>query len=701
LLSLPGRPPEGIAMAGLNENHKRKILSTLRYADKLLGDSLHVLAPSSRSLFSRYVDDILPAQYHWVEDYAEKIREQMGRLLERFEIERRPPTTLSSWTLRTNLITLDIALEDIYPEQMRGYGEVDAAAAGDLSWSIQEIRRLVSQLQAFLSEARDAEGRLRTRVLTESSLGRLVDRIGQIIARHGLVEFLPSLNSIVRKIESHRYEVAVFGRVSSGKSSLINRLLEIELLPVGTTPITAVPIHIIAGSEPRLRVSFLDRQQELPVDRLPEFATEQGNPANIKRVVGLEVAVPAKRLQEGVAFVDTPGIASLATTGTQLSYAYLPDSDLGLVLVDGHSAVGREDLDLLRSLHAAGIPSKVLISKCDLLSRPDIDRILAYTRGVIAEHLGISQEVIPISSVESWASTVDHWFENTLSPLLKKSRESLEVSLDRKAQSLRESLLATLEMKASRPGEEASETRDIEGIVRPLDESLEEFKQRWEQQLDSVADWAEEILDDASSVMARVTAASNERENIPASAAAEAVIHTVASRCHPLLQEYEVLSERMKTVLRELTGNASFAGPAESSEIPRPSALPSPVVSPLDGITISQPGPLARISQAARIRHFRKELDEKAGAQVHRILEELRPRLRHWFRATVSALEESYRAQTDPLRYRSSPRASGQSTGSEDGLREDIQFLRGYESGDNTRGVPGASDSMVAEARKT
>ena len=117
-------------MAGLNKNHKRKIFSTLQYADKLLGDSLHVLAPSSRFLFSRYVDDISPAQYHWVEDYAEKIREQMGRLLERFEIERHPPTTLSSWTLRTNLITLDIALEDIYPEQMRGYGEVDAAAAG-------------------------------------------------------------------------------------------------------------------------------------------------------------------------------------------------------------------------------------------------------------------------------------------------------------------------------------------------------------------------------------------------------------------------------------------------------------------------------------------------------------------------------------------------------------------------------------------
>jgi hypothetical protein len=119
-----------------------------------------------------------------------------------------------------------------------------------------------------------------------------------LISRHGLVEFLPVLNSIARKLESHRYEIAVFGRVSSGKSSLINRLLEIELLPIGTTPITAVPIHIVGGKEPRLRVTFMDRTVELRVEALPEFATEQGNPGNSKRVVGLEVAVLSKRLPE-------------------------------------------------------------------------------------------------------------------------------------------------------------------------------------------------------------------------------------------------------------------------------------------------------------------------------------------------------------------------------------------------------------------
>ncbi len=97
----------------------------------------------------------------------------------------------------------------------------------------------------------------------------------------------------------------------------------------------------------------MDRTVSLRVEALPEFATEQGNPANSKRVIGLEVTVPSKRLQEGIAFVDTPGIASLATSGTKLAYAYLPDSDFAIVLIDSQSTLGRDDLDILRALHLA------------------------------------------------------------------------------------------------------------------------------------------------------------------------------------------------------------------------------------------------------------------------------------------------------------------------------------------------------------
>ena len=144
-------------MTGLNDNHKRRILTSLQYADKLLEESLHALAPGARPLFSGYLQDLSPAESRRVANYAVKIREQMSRLMHKCGIEISSPGTFATGKLRTCLTSLDLTLEDIHPEKMRGYGKMDSASTRDLSWTLQEIRRLVSLLLAFLSETRAAQ----------------------------------------------------------------------------------------------------------------------------------------------------------------------------------------------------------------------------------------------------------------------------------------------------------------------------------------------------------------------------------------------------------------------------------------------------------------------------------------------------------------------------------------------------------------
>ena len=174
-------------MTGLNDTYRRRILTSLQYADKLLTESLHALTPGTRPLFSGYAQDLSPAEARCVENYTVKIREQMGRLLTSCGIERSSPAMPSSGKIRTGLISVDLTLEDIFPEKMRGYGKMDAAAARDLSWNLQEIRWLISLLLTFLSETRLAK----VEGLAHSSHGpepaALLENIAQIIERHGLV----------------------------------------------------------------------------------------------------------------------------------------------------------------------------------------------------------------------------------------------------------------------------------------------------------------------------------------------------------------------------------------------------------------------------------------------------------------------------------------------------------------------------------
>jgi hypothetical protein len=145
---------------------------------------------------------------------------------------------------------------------------------------------------------------------------------------------------LLDRIESAAFEVAVFGRVSSGKSSLLNYVLQTDVLPIGVTPVTAIPTRISHGPVAQAGIEFAEAQpQIISLPELPEFATEQKNPGNKKHVTRIFVKLPSDRLAEGVTFVDTPGLGSLAIAGAEETIAYLPRCDLGIVLIDASAGL--------------------------------------------------------------------------------------------------------------------------------------------------------------------------------------------------------------------------------------------------------------------------------------------------------------------------------------------------------------------------
>ena len=50
------------------------------------------------------------------------------------------------------MTSVDIALEDLYPKKLRGYGDMDSATATELTKTLQEIRKQVSLLLQALDQ---------------------------------------------------------------------------------------------------------------------------------------------------------------------------------------------------------------------------------------------------------------------------------------------------------------------------------------------------------------------------------------------------------------------------------------------------------------------------------------------------------------------------------------------------------------------
>jgi hypothetical protein len=210
--------------------------------------------------------------------------------------------------------------------------------------------------------------------------------------------------------------------------------------------------------------------EQFPMDRMAEFAAEQCNPSNWKHVTRIVAELPSARLRDGVVYVDTPGLGSLATSGAAETLAYLPRCDLGVVLIDAASTLTADDLATIRALYDAAIPAMVVLSKSDLLAPGDQERTVRYIADQIGSELGLHLPVHAVSAKPDHAELLEYWFTTQILPLYDRHADLARESLSRKIGALRAGVEAALRSRVSHlePGGEAGDLqiRQLESELR-------------------------------------------------------------------------------------------------------------------------------------------------------------------------------------------------------------------------------------------
>src|SRR5580658_3868310 len=485
----------------LNPSQQLHLLTSCQYADKLLSEIEATLAASqSKSPFPKFKPDLSPAQAKVVQDYIARMRAHLVRILDSQGVPIPAPRIGSVHSVRVTLGFVDIAFDECSPKRMAGYGELADAAAVQIAGLVDEMQGIVSRLSSYLAQDQSDGLEQRLRRLEQAGSGiALVKALERAIHQHGLVEYRPALGAIVDRLESETFEIAVFGRVSSGKSSLLNHIAGQDLLPVGVNPITAVPTRLAYGPEPRATAWFADRTPEqFGIERLAEFASEEHNPSNFLHVTRIVVELPAQRLREGVVYVDTPGLGSLATSGAAETKAYLPRCDLGVVLIDAGSTLTQDDLATIQTLYDTGIPASVLLSKADLLAPKDRDRALEYVAGHIRSDLGVELPVHAISIKAEHSGLLEKWLDTEILPLYGRHAELARQSLNRKIGALRLGVEAALTARLKRTRQSAGidigKVRELERELRTASGQIAQARTACIETTDALRECADDII---------------------------------------------------------------------------------------------------------------------------------------------------------------------------------------------------------------
>jgi hypothetical protein len=162
-------------------------------------------------------------------------------------------------------------------------------------------------------------------VPAQRALASIVARARDAIAPYFAddTRFAARLDALADRLGAGRLQLAVLGQFKRGKSSFINALLGVPLLPSGVVPVTAIPTYIAWGASPLVEVWFHDGRAPTlfhPSDAdatreiVARFVAEEANRENRLNVSRVQVSFPADFLRGGIVLIDTP--ASVRHCGT-------------------------------------------------------------------------------------------------------------------------------------------------------------------------------------------------------------------------------------------------------------------------------------------------------------------------------------------------------------------------------------------------
>jgi GTP-binding protein EngB required for normal cell division len=643
-------------MNGLNDNHKRRLRTMFQSVDEMLAEVVRFVDPSqAQSPFSQHRPDATPVQHKVIEDYVARIRERMRRLLEQCGVELPEPHISATWAARTVLTSADIAIEELRPQYMRGYGDLSESTAKELEVLVAELLDLVTRMETYLAHGsgRDLRARLE-RLERTNDVIPLLQELERVVTEHGLLAFRPTLAMLLERLESNQLEIAVFGRVSSGKSSLLNHVLQTDVLPVGVTPVTAVPTRISFGATPRAVISFAEAdQQVIELHRIAEFATEQENPSNAKHVTRIHIEIPTGRLREGITFVDTPGLGSLAEAGTAESLAYLPRCDLGIMLVDASSTLIQEDIALVNALYQAGADVMVLLSKADTLSAEDHERAMAYAGTQLQSNIDIEVPVYLVSVKGENARLCDRWFDEVLVPKLQEHRSLAAASFHRKVGALRESVVAALKKRAVRGSHlPARSTNSFEETNRSLSVALMRLDAARRESVNAIEQpekLSAELLDRIADDIAAYWKGNPDSDGDAAQIATVTIRRFVGDIAAGVAKSVLNIRSLLADALKHASGTTAPID-GQITDLPSPSGMPAMDASETSARLHVHRSALGFLSTGVVSHGIRKQLETSIATDLQSALYRYGKRLDEWRSRSLRELRQAFTASADLYR---------------------------------------------------
>lgn len=253
----------------------------------------------------------------------------------------------------------------------------------------------------------------------------VMEQLAEMIAREkGCAAIISPKNEVlltdmdeVRKKSADKFIVLVMGMFSSGKSSLLNALLGVELLPTGFLPETAVLCEMHYSETKRITMYPKKGAWEggdEPFELKNPCKEEISKYASIDNEAGMNckdmdsdqikskfdkmvIEWPLEILKDGVVLVDSPGLND-PYNNDYITKGYLPAADAIIYVMNSLTPYSKEDKRQLDEINDMGMQSISFgCTYFDMVTSrgpKEVDRVKNYMYAHTRDHSDLGEEAV-------------------------------------------------------------------------------------------------------------------------------------------------------------------------------------------------------------------------------------------------------------------------------------------------------------------
>ena len=227
--------------------------------------------------------------------------------------------------------------------------------------------------------------------------------------------FLEALVAAKKRSNETLFNIAASGVITSGKSTLLNALLNKSVLGASNVPETINLTILKHDKDSHARVNFYSidelaalgltsenlpsKSVDIGIDEIKNYTSSSSKTANL--VKSVELYDDLELLKDNVCIIDTPGIDDAVVLREQITTNFMRECDLLAHLMNASQSATQKDVLFLKKCleNSHIVRLAVVLTHADELSAKELNETLNYTKKAIGEQInGVEIDYFALSA---------------------------------------------------------------------------------------------------------------------------------------------------------------------------------------------------------------------------------------------------------------------------------------------------------------